>query len=82
MLLVLQAIAMHHGQSLTVNMNCHGNRWAKKNCIDGVGRGFKPGEFSIKGKGMFLYGAVSSPSDCSNRFTLYPLTDLLIPTPT
>ena len=32
-----------------------------------------------KGKGMFLYSAVSSPWDCSNRFTLHPLADLFIP---
>ena len=30
---------------------------------------------------MFLYSAVSSPCDCSNRLTLYPLADLFIPTP-
>ena len=28
---------------------------------------------AIKGKGMFLYSAVSSPLDRSKRFTLYPL---------
>ena len=35
-----------------------------------------------KGKGMFLYSAVSSPLDRSKRFTFYPLEDLFIPTPT
>ena len=34
-------------------------------------------------KGLFLYDAVSSPLDCSKRFTLPPpLADLFIPTPT
>ena len=33
-------------------------------------------------KGMFLYSAVSSPLDCSKRFTLHPLADLFIPAPT
>ena len=35
-----------------------------------------------KGKGMVLYSAVSSPLDRSKRFTLHPLADLFIPTPT
>ena len=29
------------------------------------------------GKGTFLYIAVSSPWDCSKRFTLHPLADLV-----
>ena len=33
-------------------------------------------------QGMFLYSAVSSPLDRSKRFTLPPVTDLFIPTPT
>ena len=33
-------------------------------------------------RGMFLYSAVSSPLDGSKRFTLHPLVDLFIPTPT
>ena len=32
-------------------------------------------------KGTFLYSAVSSPWDCSKRFTLHPLVDLFIPVP-
>ena len=35
-----------------------------------------------KCKGMFLYSTVSSPLDRSERFTLRPLADLFIPTPT
>ena len=33
-------------------------------------------------KGTFLHNAVSSHWDCSKRFTLHPLLDLFIPTPT
>ena len=33
------------------------------------------------GKRPFLYNVVSSPWDCSKRFTLHPLADLFIPTP-
>ena len=32
---------------------------------------------SVKGQCMFLFNAVSSPPDCSMRFTLYSLADLL-----
>ena len=35
----------------------------------------------VKGKYAFLYSAVSSPWDCSKRFKLHPLADMLIPTP-
>ena len=35
----------------------------------------------FKGKGLFLYSVVSSPRDCSKRFTLHPLADLFISTP-
>ena len=34
-----------------------------------------------KRKGLFLYSAVSSPWDCSKRFTIHPLADLFIPRP-
>ena len=37
---------------------------------------------SHEGKGMFLYSVVSSRLDHSKRFTLHPLADLFIPTPT
>ena len=35
-----------------------------------------------KGKGIFFYSAVSRPLDRSKRFTLHPLADLFIQTPT
>ena len=35
-----------------------------------------------KCKGMFLYGAVSSPLDHSKRFARHHLADLFLPTPT
>ena len=38
-------------------------------------------QLKVKGKGMFLYSAVSGPYDCSKRFTLHPLVDLFIPRP-
>ena len=40
----------------------------------------KPNTY-IKGKRLFLYNAVSSPSDRSKCFLLHPLADLFIPTP-
>ena len=36
----------------------------------------------IKSKGVFDIAHVSSPLDRSRRFTLHPLADLFIPTPT
>ena len=38
--------------------------------------------FVQQSKSMFLYSAVSSPLDRSNRFLLHPLADLFIPTQT
>ena len=37
---------------------------------------------SLRIRWAFFYIAVSSPKGCSDRFTLYPLGDLFIPTPT
>ena len=36
----------------------------------------------VKKVKLFLYSAVSSPWDCSKPFTLHPLADRFIPTPT
>ena len=42
----------------------------------------RPCNIQTAGKGMFLYSAVSSHWDCSERFTLHPLADLFLYTST